>query len=118
MDVVSEAYTIMRVAIDRKVSMVLRASDEPAYAAVPSEHLLRVLVNLLVNARDATLERAATAGPDYSPNITLDVEARPADGVAIVAVSNNGTGIPEAIAGRIFDLHFTTKGGTAARASA
>ena len=109
-DVVNEAYTIMRAAIARTVSMTVHVGEEPVYALVPSDSLLRVLVNLLVNARDATLERAATAEPGYRPSITLNVEARPSDRRAVVTVTDNGTGIPDAIAERIFDTHFTTKG--------
>ena len=90
--------------------MIVHPRSEPVYVVVPSASLLRILVNLLVNARDATLERAATAGPSYRPSISLSVEAIPAEGVGAVIVNDNGTGIPDEIAERIFDLHFTTKG--------
>jgi signal transduction histidine kinase len=63
-------------------------------------HLREVLVNLLINAREAV----GSAG-------RLDVSARalPDEAVEIV-VADNGRGIPPEELGRVFEAYFTTKG--------
>jgi two-component system C4-dicarboxylate transport sensor histidine kinase DctB len=65
--------------------------------------LQQVIVNLLVNARDALAE-----GPLERRKVTLRVERR-ADGHTIVQVRDNGPGIPAEIRDRIFEPFFTTK---------
>jgi two-component system sensor histidine kinase HydH len=63
-------------------------------------HLREVLVNLLINAREAV----GQAGQ-------VKVEARAlTDDALEIAVSDNGRGIPPEELGRIFEAYFTTKG--------
>jgi PAS domain S-box-containing protein len=62
----------------------------------------QVLLNILMNARDALLERGTV-----NPRVT--VRARMEEGRSIVTVGDNGGGIGEDILERIFDLYFTTK---------
>jgi PAS domain S-box-containing protein len=69
-----------------------------------SEHRLgQVFLNLLINA--------AQAIPEGAPGEhTVRVEAGTApDGRAVVSVSDDGVGIPDAVRPRIFDPFFTTK---------
>jgi signal transduction histidine kinase len=111
---VRETFAITRAAIDRRVAMIAHEGEAPAHAAIPADSLLRVLVNLLMNSRDAVLERAQAAGAqaagaEYRPQIDLAVLARPTLGTLEVSVADNGTGIPAAVAARIFEPYFTTK---------
>jgi signal transduction histidine kinase len=61
--------------------------------------LQQVLLNLLLNARDAVGERGE-----------IDVSTRQADGTAVLEVTDTGVGIPEEDLPRIFDPFFSTKG--------
>ncbi len=108
-DVVREAFAITRAAIDRKVAMITHEGEYPAHAAIPADSLLRVLVNLLVNSRDAVLERVALAEPAYRPQIDLGVRAHPELHTLEITVVDNGTGIPSHVADHIFEPYFTTK---------
>lgn len=62
----------------------------------------QAVLNLLVNAKEAILERKAGNG-----QIRLALEER--EGNAVLTVDDNGGGIPEAVLPRLFDPYFTTK---------
>jgi signal transduction histidine kinase len=75
--------------------------------------LMHVLLNLLLNARDAIRQRRQEAPPG-SPERRLTGRIRLAtsadeDGSAVLSVTDNGCGIPPEIAPRIFQAMFTTK---------
>jgi two-component system C4-dicarboxylate transport sensor histidine kinase DctB len=63
--------------------------------------LQQVVVNLISNALDATREAR-------SPRIVIAVSR--AEGRIVLAVRDNGPGVPADLRGRIFDPFFTTKG--------
>jgi C4-dicarboxylate-specific signal transduction histidine kinase len=65
-----------------------------------ADSLQQVLINLLLNARDALNE---------TTNPRIDISADVNGGFLELAISDNGSGIPEAILTRIFDPFFTTK---------
>ena len=63
--------------------------------------LKQVFVNLILNAIDAL-------GPDG--NIRISVQKDKLSGYLLVAIQDDGPGIPEHIQSRVFDPFFTTKG--------
>jgi PAS domain S-box-containing protein len=66
--------------------------------------LQQVIVNLLLNARDAILEVAPEGG-----TIRVSCANDRAAGLIRIAVENEGSSIPQAILDRIFEPFFTTK---------
>jgi C4-dicarboxylate-specific signal transduction histidine kinase len=67
----------------------------------------QVVFNLLTNARDALNQKAETGtGTDRR---WIRIRTYQKDGQAVLEVSDNGTGIPEAVRSRIFESFFTTK---------
>lgn len=74
-----------------------------------------MIVNLVKNAAEAHAEAAQMAWRSRrprvveSPLITVSIERRGDDAVAIV-VEDNGPGIPADVVGRLFKPYFTTKG--------
>jgi anti-sigma regulatory factor (Ser/Thr protein kinase) len=71
-----------------------------------------VLLNLLMNSRDAVVERLEDADIDgYEPEICLELHAeRDRDGDwAEIVVWDNGAGMTADVRDRIFDPFFTTK---------
>jgi PAS domain S-box-containing protein len=73
--------------------------DVPAVNAVPDK-LFQVLVNLILNAVDATIDIP-------EPTITITVQQGEAN--IDVCVRDNGKGIPDELHTRIFEPFFTTK---------
>jgi signal transduction histidine kinase len=68
--------------------------------------ITQVVLNILVNASHAV----ADAVRDTDAKGVIRVSSRYEPGIAIISISDTGTGIPEAARGRIFDPFFTTKG--------
>jgi len=95
------------------VSVSCRGCETRLVNGFPNE-FKQVVLNLLGNSRDAIHEcRAASGGPKQG-SIAVRLSTEDNRGM-IIEVSDNGCGIPAAIAPRIFDPYFTTKeekGGT------
>ncbi len=67
--------------------------------------LKQVVLNLIVNAAHAVRAKVGDGGRGR-----IDVRAFPTDkGMARIEVQDSGTGIPEAVRDKVFDLFFTTK---------
>jgi len=78
----------------------------PKVDIVPQD-LGRVILNLVNNAFQAVAEKKASAGPDYVPEVVIRTES--VGDRVILRVTDNGPGIPDSIAGKIFQPFFTTK---------
>ncbi len=76
--------------------------DEVPEVLANASQLQRVLVNLLVNARQATAEGGLV-------RVTLQADANTGD--VVLAIRDSGTGISADVLPRIFDPYFTTKSG-------
>lgn len=87
---------------NQKIAIELQTLDDPVISGYPNE-FAQVLLNILINARDAFLERQTSDG---KISIALGTE----DAKAVVTISDNAGGISEAIMDKIFDPYFTTKG--------
>jgi len=95
------------------VSVSFQDCDTRLVKGFPNE-FKQVVLNLLSNSRDAILESRAVNGGPEKGIIAVRIWVAGGAGMSI-EVSDNGCGIPEAIAPRIFDPYFTTKeetGGT------
>ncbi len=88
-----------------EIKVVKDYGDLPLVNCHPSQ-LNQVFMNILVNAIDALEE--AVKHRAFSPTITISTKVTHHHSV-IVAIADNGTGIPEEIRSQIFDSFFTTK---------
>jgi signal transduction histidine kinase/PAS domain-containing protein len=86
----------------QQIGIGLHASAQPEIFGFPNEYS-QVLLNILMNARDALLERHPEA-----PLVTLTISREA--GKAVVTISDNAGGIPEEILEKVFEPYFTTKG--------
>jgi len=83
------------------ISVELGIAGDPSITGYPNEYG-RVLFNLLINARDAVVERGTIGA-------RITVRSRAENGRSFVTVTDNAGGIQEEILDKIFDAYFTTK---------
>ena len=107
-----ESSRLMRPALGEHVEIESRLAASLCEALVDPGQLSSALLNLAINARDAmpgggklTLE---------TKNVSFDADYAAANDVqagdyVMIAVSDTGSGIPEAIRDRVFDPFFSTK---------
>ncbi|MEZ0575544.1 ATP-binding protein [Halodesulfovibrio aestuarii] len=88
------------------VHIVTELDSELPYITAQHNKLQQVLLNLVINARDAIVERNED-GRDVRGRILIRTEYDD-DGVS-VSVEDNGTGIPDHVAEKVFEPFFTTK---------
>lgn len=100
--VIATAVRMTRSEVRYVAETELDLGDLPAVRGRPGE-LGKVIVNLVVNARDAIAE-AGRATPGV-----IRIRSRAVDGVVRIEVQDDGVGIPEAARARVFDPFFTTK---------
>ena len=86
----------------QQISIDVDAKEDPTIYGYPNE-FSQVLLNILINARDALTERRVDR-----PQVTIQIGTE--DSRAVVTIADNAGGIPEEIIGKIFDPYFTTKG--------
>lgn len=100
------ARTVSMCRVTLGASITLELTVEPSVPAIMASpgQLEQVLLNIVLNARDA-LEGARSSS---APRITIDVTAGSRDAVSI-RVEDNGPGMDDATATRIFEPFFTTK---------
>jgi PAS domain S-box-containing protein len=84
------------------IGIELHSSAQPTIFGFPNEYS-QVLLNILMNARDALLERRVAA-----PLVTVAISREGKK--AVVTIADNAGGIPEEILDKVFEPYFTTKG--------
>ncbi len=109
-DVVESALRLARKRIEKSgIEVLVDVPADLAGVRARSQQIQQILLNLLLNARDALLDTG-----DQDRRITISARAH-APGMVRVNVIDNGPGIPPAHIDRIFQPFFTTKrsrGGT------
>ncbi|WP_434150903.1 AAA family ATPase [Methylocaldum gracile subsp. desertum] len=82
------------------IKVEVDAVDDLPAIRCSSDSLQQILVNLIINARDALVD-------SQQPQIRIML--RPVDGMLELSVADNGPGIPQEVQTKIFDPFFTTK---------
>jgi two-component system cell cycle sensor histidine kinase/response regulator CckA len=112
-EVLSELTHLLNRLIGERVQLVLRHAPSLGPIRADKRQLEQVLINLVVNARDAmpqggTIE-IATEAVTLLAEIRRDRAVVPAGNYAVVKVSDTGHGIPQDKLAKIFEPFFTTK---------
>ena len=91
----------------KKDGLSLRVQVQPELTVCGDPvQLEQVLLNMLINARQAILDSAVSRGG----SITIKAFEVEAEDVVKIQIIDTGPGIPEKLLGRIFEPFFTTKG--------
>ncbi len=99
-ELVRDTLPLIRSSLPESIVIEVHASVERAWVQGDRSQLEQVLVNLILNARDAM----PTGG-----RLSLSVGVDPAAQQATLVVSDTGVGIPSDAQQRIFEPFFTTK---------
>lgn len=111
--IVREIELMLRRLIGEDVILVTRLAPDLGSVQADPGHVEQVLMNLLVNARDAMPDGGAVT--IETANLELDRRAARLEGVnqpgsyVLLQVSDTGCGIPAELHERIFEPFFTTK---------
>jgi polar amino acid transport system substrate-binding protein len=102
-DVIGKAVTLCRYEVGKHASVFeVESPDEAAWLQAAPEALEQVLINLLINAAQAADK------PDAWIKLKTRIPDNP-DEMAVIEISDNGSGIEPSYQDRIFDPFFTTK---------
>jgi signal transduction histidine kinase len=112
-EVVASLARLLERVLSTEITLVLRLHPQPLLVQADASMLDQVLMNLVVNARDAlpnggriVIETFLAGSIGGSSNDTLDA---PGGLWACVSVADTGSGIPADALPRIFEPFFTTK---------
>ncbi len=98
-DLVKEAADLVKVPYERaQIELRQRLSPQNPVVKGSANHLLQVLVNVLLNAKDAS-----------APGTEVQISSEEAKDSLVLRVRDQGTGIPAEDLQQIFDPFFTTK---------
>ncbi|MDE2489875.1 MAG: PAS domain S-box protein [Elusimicrobia bacterium] len=111
--VVADLQKMLRRIVGEDLSLSFADRADGARIEIDPGHLEQVVMNFVVNARDATLP-----GGSIAVDLRRESVAEPIDGVdgpvppgdyAVLAVRDTGSGIPPEVLPRVFEPFFTTK---------
>jgi two-component system cell cycle sensor histidine kinase/response regulator CckA len=109
---VESTLPMLRALVEESVELELRLADALPPALFDLSRLEQVIVNLVVNARDAIAD-VGTISIETTEAVLDDdwaaVHAAPAGRYIVLAVSDTGAGMDEITRSRIFEPFFTTK---------
>ena len=99
---VASMHGMLRRLVGPQVRLEVQVTGEGAWAMMEPGHVQQIVMNLVVNARDAVGDRGT---------IRIDVrpEAGEQGGSVALSVADDGTGMDEATIAHIFEPFFTTK---------
>ena len=105
-ELIHGALQILKSRYKKEIQLKTSFSSVPL-VTINSGKIIQVLVNIVSNAIDAIMEK----GGDDTGVISIKTGIREVDGInyVVVDITDNGTGIPEAIKGKVLDPFFTTK---------
>jgi C4-dicarboxylate-specific signal transduction histidine kinase len=101
-EVIRTTISLLQASFDNEQIEVSVQEEDVVIEGYPNE-LSQVILNILINAKDAFLERS-------TENAQILVSTFRENGKPVITISDNAGGIPEEIMGKIFEPYFTTKG--------
>ncbi|MET8151219.1 nitrogen regulation protein NR(II) [Actinoplanes sp. NPDC049668] len=110
--VIDETRTLLQRSIGAHIELVAHPAEEPVTIRADRSRTEQILLNLVINARDAMPDGgviAMEAEPVAVPGDPSRQPSLPAGAYARLRVADTGTGMPPEVAAHIFEPFFTTK---------
>ena len=101
---------MLRRVIGEEVVLETELADEALWVVADVGQMEQVLLNLVVNARDAMPQGGHAAHRDAGSSTGPRHRAAPRAGVVELTVTDSGVGMTDDVRSRIFEPFFTTKG--------
>ena len=95
--------------LKNKINLIVKLSPEAPKLLGSAHGLEQIIVNLLLNAKDAILGKDKDSGNGVAGEITLKTRLHPDGQLALVEVTDNGCGIAPEHIPNIFNPFYTTK---------
>ncbi len=112
-DVINEMKNLLMRSIGKKIEFEIKISDEINEIDVNKEQVEQIILNLVLNARDAIPEageiKIETFPRQINENVVIDNSEIISGNYTVLRVSDTGTGMDDNIKSKIFDPFFTTK---------
>jgi two-component system cell cycle sensor histidine kinase/response regulator CckA len=112
-DVLSELSNLLRRLIGAQIKLETNYSRDTGLVKVDQGQLEQVIINLVVNARDAMPQGGTVSvkayGLQQEKPMLCGQDLMPPGNYSIIRVTDTGTGIPKEIMQRIFEPFFSTK---------
>ncbi|MCW6506475.1 cell cycle histidine kinase CckA [Lichenifustis flavocetrariae] len=113
-EVLSELHNMLRRLVGEKVDIDVKHGRDLWLVKADLNQLEQVIINLVVNARDAMIEggrvTVRTRNVDAAESATFnDVPSAVAADCVMIEIEDNGQGIPPDVLPKIFEPFFTTK---------
>jgi len=105
---VKETFQLARQTIDRRIDMDLQIVEDYLYILADEAQINSLIMNLLVNARDAIAEVMDGERDDDTFLISIRTSIQTGEAYAVIRVSDNGIGMDRETRERIFEPFYTT----------
>lgn len=92
---------------DFNCEVIVELSDDLPEIDIVHQSMGRVFLNILNNAYYAVRDRAGEKDSGFSPTVTVRTSVK--EEAIVIAISDNGTGMPPDVVEKVFEPFFTTK---------